>query len=351
MDLKKLLSYLVVAAIMISAATFVSSCAKDGDKGDKGDKGEQGEEGPEGPTNTFVVTFDFDNGTTVTQTVLGGGWAVQPPTPKGAAFIPETAGLYAGAPPAYTFAGWQNNGEAFNFTTPVAANITLTAHWAEPDVTPIGAVTANDLDAAVVHINVTPGEYTLLIDDNINAGAQTLNVANVKLTIIGIGGERTIQYTGADNARFFDINNSVSLTLGNNITLRGRENGSSVGFMRVLNGNLIMLVGSKITGDNTSSVNGGIVTISGVNSSFTMQGGEITGNHNRDGSSASSGGVRVGSSATFTITGGSITGNTRKDAPNTEAMDVVLDGAAAIANASKTGGTIGVSIPAEFAGN
>ena len=345
MYLKKIFSYLVVAAIMMSAATIISSCSKDGKDGKDGAKGEQGEEGP---TNTFVVTFDYDNGTTVTQAVLGGEWAVQPPNPPTIAF-PTEAGLYAGTLPS-AFVEWLHDGAAFNFTTPITADITLTAHWTA-DFTPIGSVAANDLAAAVAHINANAGEYTLLIDDDVNAGRQTFDVANVKLTIIGIGGERTIQHNGLNNSELFIINaGTASLTLGQNITLRGIATGN-FSLVYVGDGSLTMLAGSKITGHTTTNAVGA-VCIHGANASFTMQGGEITGNHTSNNIFANAtGGVYAINSTTFTMSGGSITGNTRKDVPDTEAMDVVLYDAETIANSSKTGGTIGVSIPAEFAGD
>ena len=345
MNIKKIISYLVVAAIMISAVTFVSSCSKDGDKGDKGDKGEQGEEGPEGPTNTFVVTFDYDNGTTVTQTVLGGAWAVQPPAPTIA--FPTEAGLYEGTVsenvPAFK---WFEEGkeDPFNFYAPITGNITLK----QVAIASIGTVAANNVTEAVNYAKANPGEYTLLIDADVNAGEQTLNVANVKLTIIGIGEERTI---GPDLGNLFKIDGAgASLTLGQNITLRGIATGNRF-LVYVGDGSLTMLAGSKITGHTTTGgwVSAGVV-IDGATSSFTMHGGEITGNHAGDNFIANNtGGVWVGNSATFTMTGGSITGNTRGD--SNEAMDVYLFGTEATANASKTGGTIGVSIPAEFAGN
>ena len=403
---KKLLSYLAVAAIMISAATGFSSCAKDGEDGKDGKDGVEGKDGedgkdgvtpfineetgtwwigttntgipaagitpeikegfwwigdvntgipatgPEGPTNTFVVTFDYDDGTTVTQTVLGGAWAMPPPP---APTIVLKAGLYEGTVPENVPAfGWFEEGkeEPFNFYAPITGNISLKQTATTPS--PIADVAANDVTEAVNYANANPGEYTLLIGADVNAGTQSLS-DNVKLSIIGIGEERTIQYSGADNARLFTIGGA--LTLGQNITLRGIATGSTYLVGVSSNSSLTMLAGSKITGHTTSGSFGEFgtaVQILGGNSVFTMQGGEITGNHTSNTSSADvSGGVFAALGATFTMTGGSITGNTRGTATPPEAMDVVLilEGAAAVANATKTGGVIGVSIPAEFAGN
>lgn len=63
----------------------------------------------------YTVTFNSDGGSTVAaQNVVSGGTATQPadPTKDG-----------------YTFAGWTLSGSAYNFSTAVTGNITLTATW------------------------------------------------------------------------------------------------------------------------------------------------------------------------------------------------------------------------------
>jgi len=74
-------------------------------------------QGPSCATNTFVVTFDPENGSPViTQSVLSGGWAVAPTR--------EPARL------AHVFDGWYTvNNEKYIFETPVTGNITLYAKW------------------------------------------------------------------------------------------------------------------------------------------------------------------------------------------------------------------------------
>lgn len=67
---------------------------------------------------TFTVTFDSDGGSAVaSQTVAAGGTATQPEAPT------KTD---------YTFGGWYSDAElttAYDFSTPVTANITLYAKW------------------------------------------------------------------------------------------------------------------------------------------------------------------------------------------------------------------------------
>ncbi len=69
------------------------------------------------PSDTFVVTFDANGGTTVQgQTVKSGNYASEPSTSR----------------EGYTFAGWYTSaagGYRFDFTTPIGGNITLYAHW------------------------------------------------------------------------------------------------------------------------------------------------------------------------------------------------------------------------------
>ena len=72
-------------------------------------------EEPTPVTVTYTVAFNSDGGTTVEpQTVESGKTAVKPadPTRDG-----------------YTFAGWQLDGEDYEFSTPVTASITLKAAW------------------------------------------------------------------------------------------------------------------------------------------------------------------------------------------------------------------------------
>ena len=64
---------------------------------------------------TCTVSFDTNGGSTVqAQNVAYGGKAQEPAVPT---------------KPGYTFAGWHLNGEAYDFTSPVTEDMTLTAQW------------------------------------------------------------------------------------------------------------------------------------------------------------------------------------------------------------------------------
>ena len=298
-------------------------------------------------TTIYKVTFDADDGRPVfTQNVVEGAWAIQPQIPT-KTFTTTTAGLYRGASPVYTFVEWQHNGTAFNFDSPITGNITLTAHYSATGAIPtlVDTVAANDIVAAFDYVgpNASQGEFILFLNQNVTAGHSLMLGGGSKLTIIGIGEPRTIKHAGGDEWITFLIcsSNGTSLTLGFNITLNGFSN-ARASLVSISNfASLTMLDGSKITGHSAYASPAVRVDESG---NFIMKGGEITGNHS-DSTDEPGGGVYILSS-TFTMSGGSIIGNTRGN-PR-EAIDIFLPDQESRDNSSKTGGTIGVSIPAEF---
>ena len=180
----------------------------------------------------------------------------------------------------------------------------------------IDTVAANDVASAVSYVtngSNLAGAYTLLMDD-VSAAPQTLDRVNCQLTIIGIGGERKIKLS-SNPPLFFVITyeqNSISLILGNNITLVGSNNiYNNVAVVYVQNAAFTMLAGSKITGN---TANGGGVYVCN-RSIFIMNGGEISGNTNiYDGivNYSGGGGVYVGDNTPigiFQIVSGTIYGN------------------------------------------
>jgi len=132
----------------------------------------------------------------------------------------------------------------------------------------------------------------------------------VEITLFGYGSERTI--TLNTNGRLFTINSGVTLTLDEKITIKGLSaNDSSLVYLN--NGKLVINNGAKITGNTFSSdyvCGGGVYVYGGT---FTMNGGEISGNTavsiTSSTSSAAGGGVYV-DGGTFAMNGGEISGNT-----------------------------------------
>jgi len=180
----------------------------------------------------------------------------------------------------------------------------------------VDTVPANNVTAAVAHVNANPGEYTLLVGaDTDLPGHATggFNVSGVNLTIIGIGDERRISLSS--NGRMFTVGaagqTGISLTIGNNITLVGR-NAAAAGanndqtLVLVQNGaSLTMNAGAQITGNTATGNNqAGGVHVTGANSIFTMNGGVIY--RNNVTGTLSGGGVRVTGGASFYMSGDAV---------------------------------------------
>jgi len=269
--------------------------------------------------SVFTVTFNSKGGSDIlSQIVREYGKVIEPAAPT------KTAAhqLYEGTPAAptgFTFDGWyrdeslSSNGK-WNFANDtVTMDIILYAKWLGPiDVSNYGGTTAqNDVERAIAYVNnnLTTDGYTLFVGENVNVGAQAFNAnSNVRLTIQGIGGTRTIQYNGPVNAPLFNIGSTASLILGNNITLLGIVNSEHY-LVNLNEGTFIMKNGSKITGHTTSQAS---TVYAGYSSTFIMEGGEIS--NNTSNYNGSSGGVYVGFNATFTVGGSAVvSGNKKSD--------------------------------------
>ena len=86
--------------------------------------------------NTFTVDFDSDGGSTVNSQIVESGKTAQKPTdPK------KTDGS--------VFVGWFDGDEEFNFSTPITANKTLTAHWEKTIYNKDKLVIKDDSDSAI----------------------------------------------------------------------------------------------------------------------------------------------------------------------------------------------------------
>ena len=191
----------------------------------------------------------------------------------------------------YTFDGWYSGATLWDFDNDaVTAPIILKAKWSlAGSLTRIESVVSNDVAATFTYVNANSNsgeEYTLLLGSDVTVVAQTLNAANAKLTIIGIGVERTITAIAYSPLFTVNGNNITSLILGQNITIK-RGDG-----LNIQRGILIMLDGSKITESRVHAIN-----VSGLNSVFKMAGGEISGNNY---------GVQVDNGAKCEVSGSSI---------------------------------------------
>jgi uncharacterized repeat protein (TIGR02543 family) len=145
----------------------------------------------------------------------------------------------------------------------------------------------------------TTYNVTLLRDQTLETGSMlAINNANKNIVLTGSGVNRTIQLNGV----YFWIS-SGSLTLGENITLKGISTGDNPLVGVTDTGAFNMNGNSKITGHYNSGANFSHGTVHVAGGTFTMSGGEIS-----DNSGLNGGGVYV-DSGTFNMTGGTITGN------------------------------------------
>jgi hypothetical protein len=172
----------------------------------------------------------------------------------------------------------------------------------------------NSLDAAMTAIGTTAGNYTVTLNTNQTLSLQTIGgdfwtSVNVNITLMGAGQERTIQLDGVGT--IFNIGAGGTLTLGNNITLRGTVSGNTAPFVRLLGsltpgggGRLYMETGSRITGHNSPDTeDGGTIWVS-AEAVFTMNGGTLSGN-----TACKGGGVHIRPDGTFIMNNGIISGN------------------------------------------
>jgi hypothetical protein len=220
--------------------------------------------------------------------------------------------------------------------------------------TPVNST--GSLAAALAYIRsnaVSDTSYTIVLGGNETVStlitlddAAVNNAQRVGVTLEGLQTERTITTTSYYS--IFDVRSSITLTLGNNITLKGMTNGVDGATEDSYNpvvrltygGKLVMLEGSKITGNtytSTTHSNGAGVTVGTYGDAagtFEMRGGEISGNTIT--SIWGAGGVYV-KAGTFVMSGGVIRGNT---ATNNYSSGGVAVGSPALAVFEKTGGII-----------
>gem|GEM_PF-5829403 len=179
-----------------------------------------------------------------------------------------------------------------------------------------GAVTGYETLTAALDAITAAGSYMVTVKEDQLLAPRTINTADVHITFVGEDGERMITHSGTAGQIMFTISNTnTSLTLGNDITLRGLTSASSTSLINITNGRLIMQTGSRITRHTTSSANGAIY-VNGLNARLIMEGGEISGNSTTAAATgtAANGGVSL-NDGYITMSGGSITGNTHNTIP------------------------------------
>jgi uncharacterized repeat protein (TIGR02543 family) len=144
------------------------------------------------------------------------------------------------------------------------------------------------------------GDYIIILKKSESIAPQTLSYSdkNVNITLNGSTVERIVSLSA--NGSLFTIDNGVTLTLRNNVTLRGLSSNTASLVWVNSGGNLVLKDGAKISG-NSADFGGGVYVSDGT---FTQSGGTISGN-----SSGTGGGVYIRASGAFTMNGGEISGN------------------------------------------
>ena len=288
------------------------------------------------------VTFDLVGGSLAYHThiyIPQGSTIAHIPAPTKSG-VPTVQGLYR-APAngnwgTWPFEGWQFEGNIWRITDPVQENMNLVAQWAHgpmaiPDVLPFPFSTANFIHRAFYYMNENPGNYYLFLGEDITIPASPLRstginipvvlggtlmagdiLRNSSVTLVGLGEMRTIT-RGAATGVLFMATDTASITLGQNITLSGNPAApANAGLLMVYgeNASAYMLAGSKVTNHHQTAANLGFnapVLVRGA--SFTMKGGEITGNTAAAVGSENTGGVRVTHGGTFNMENGRIFDN------------------------------------------
>ncbi|MDR0444243.1 MAG: InlB B-repeat-containing protein [Treponema sp.] len=351
--MKKTTKWLAIIAVAALFVFSIVSC-----EGPAGNDGNHGDDGTHGNIHTVSYKTGEGGSHVDSEKVIDGGKIREPKNPT-RPFAIGAVGLYvAGEYGGWIFTGWYKDGILFDFDAKITEDIELTAGWRPPGLVDTDDITAvpadNDfVEKAIAYVKANPGSYTLAIGRNYIIAGQTLDKANVNLTIIGLTVERTIKRS--NNGALFTVGasgqSSISLTIGNNITLLGRnatddtaDNNDTI--VTVQNSaHFFMLDGSKITKNTSIGIN--LTTGSAVNvhtAFFTMKGGAITGN---------TAGVRSDNylscavhvyNGTFNMEGGNISGNTGfvGDVLVSEVGNPLsLDGSAAIGRLGLNSGVVG----------
>jgi hypothetical protein len=162
--------------------------------------------------------------------------------------------------------------------------------------------------------------YTLTVKADEELAPRTLEYAGksgITVQLEGSDGEKII--TLSENGSLFTVADGVTLILDNNITLKGKD-ANNASLVQVNTGGILeMNGGAKITGNSLNYTGGGVFVLGGT---FTMNGGEISGNTaSAPNYIAQGGGVYMLGNGTFTMNGGEISSNTARLGGGVTIMD------------------------------
>lgn len=195
-----------------------------------------------------------------------------------------------------------------DFSPIVSSTLTKTVLY-KGAISPANKIGTVDITFACNYISSnanTGDQYYIVLGENQSMDPVTFSYSGktVGITLMSDGTNRTLQL--ASSGSLFTVGSGVTLTIEDNVTLKGRiEN--TVSLVYINNNAMFIMHGGNIYG-NRASAGGGVYVDSGT---FTMSGGSIYGNTSSVsgyGLFSKGGGVYV-DSGTFTMSGGSISGN------------------------------------------
>lgn len=302
--------------------------------------------------NRCEVTFESNGGTVIAPVVVKKGETVtEPSEPSKVQEIVQ--GLYLGNLDPdevinYTFGGWYTDPEctvAYDFDAPVNSSVKLYAKWTG-GYTAVPFAGDNKPDIASAYINglelleATTYTYVMTASDS-NQMAIVLDQPYATFILIGKGAERVLSHTWGSAlvqaARgTFVISKNITLTLPTEtaypaVLLEKKAVEASA--------NCIMKAGAKISGCY-SAARASAVYINNGSATFTLEGGEISGNTLTNSKDSFAGTISA-NWGRFVMTGGIISGNT----VSSSVANAAIGGAASIpyrnsSSFSKTGGVI-----------
>jgi len=202
---------------------------------------------------------------------------------------------------------------------------------------------ATTFNAAITKALADGNSYTLVLDGNVSLSAAS-ELATVTLRVYGKGSNITITRTGTGSLFTVGLNAKLALQ---NITLQGNtSNTAALVTVNANNAQLYMYNGSAIKDNtNTSDPGGGVAVTSGT---FTMKGGEISGNKAVSGSPGThrGGGVYVGGSGKFFMEDGDIKTNTALGGCGVDVYggEFTMSGGKISGNIINTGGSDGIGV-------
>jgi uncharacterized repeat protein (TIGR02543 family) len=271
---------------------------------------------------TATVAGSYGQPQTVTWKVNGASSSAKGSTISSAGVLSVSAAEVANAnltvTATSTFEPSFSGSKIVQITDPAAAEIESLHKAGEGFFDVSGETGATFLEKALAYVmGHDAGDYTIKLNpapeaSPLTMGAKTLNKANTKISLVGLGpGDTVIQLTGT--GALFTVNNgTITLTLGNHIMCKGVAANTDP-LIRVLSGTLEMLEGSTVTGNTLTTPNSNLaagVSLSSGTCYFYMRGGVISNNQKGTPTGRATGygagAVVAGGASTFEMSGNAV---------------------------------------------